>query len=338
MFLRGFELEISMNVFPNTIEKVVLAFPRGFCAGVDRAIDVVDQTLEIFGAPIYVKHEIVHNKHIVKGFEERGVIFTDIIEDIPEGSVCVYSAHGISPEIRTKAQARKLLTIDATCPLVTKIHLEVARYARENKQIIYIGHVGHPEAEGVLGIRPDITRLIEYPADITDELKAWVKDPQQLVFLTQTTLSIDETQKTIAALRENFKGIENPPAEDICYATTNRQTAIKQLAKVADIIIVVGSKNSSNSQRLRETAEKEGTTAYLVDDLSEVQPEWFTNKKALGLSSGASAPEKKVQEIADFFVQQGAKKETLHVLDEHMTFVMPRELETYRKEKKDSTP
>lgn len=333
MFFKGFDRELSMNPFPNTIEKVVLAFPRGFCAGVDRAIDVVDQALEIFGAPVYVKHEIVHNKHVVKGFVDKGVIFTDIIEEIPEGSVCVYSAHGISPEIRVKAQARKLLTIDATCPLVTKIHLEVARYAREGKQIIYIGHVGHPEAEGVLGIRPDITRLIEYPKDITDELKSWVKDSTKLVFLTQTTLSIDDTKKTIEALRETFKGIENPPADDICYATTNRQTAIKQLAKVADIVIVVGSKNSSNSLRLKETAEREGPSAYLVDELSEIQPEWFLGKKVLGLSSGASAPEKRVQEIASFFVDQGAKKETLHVLDEHMTFVLPRELETYRKEK-----
>lgn len=322
-----------MNAFPNSIEKVVVAFPRGFCAGVDRAIDVVEQTLEIFGAPIYVKHEIVHNKFVCDDLRQKGAIFTDIIEEIPEGSVCVYSAHGISPEIRAKAQARKLLTIDATCPLVTKIHLEVARYARENKQIIYIGHVGHPEAEGVLGIRPDITRLIEYPKDITPELKAWVKDNQQLVFLTQTTLSIDDTKKTIEALRQGFPGIQNPPADDICYATTNRQTAIKQLAKVADIVIVVGSKNSSNSQRLRETAEREGPSAYLVDELAEIKPEWFEGKKVLGLSSGASAPEKRVSEIADFFIKQGSKKETLHVMDEHMTFVMPRELETYRQEK-----
>ncbi|MFH0714567.1 MAG: 4-hydroxy-3-methylbut-2-enyl diphosphate reductase [Candidatus Diapherotrites archaeon] len=311
-----------------SIEKVLLIQPRGFCAGVTRAIEVVEQALQIFGAPVYVKHEIVHNKTVVESLKQKGAVFVETISEIPENAVCIYSAHGVPPSVLKEAAAKNLTTIDATCPLVTKVHLEVQRYAREGKEIIYIGHKGHAEAEGVLGVRPDITHLVEKPEDIPS---LQVQNPHKLVYLNQTTFSIDECKATIEALKAQFPLIESPPADDICYATTNRQTAIKQAAPQCDVMLIVGSQTSSNSKRLAETARKQGVEAYLVDSLKDVDMNWFVGKKVLGLSAGASAPEHLVEEIASHFQQQGAKLEELKVIDEHMKFVLPKELEEARK-------
>ncbi len=313
-----------------TIEKVLLIGPRGFCAGVERAIDVVEECLKLFGAPVYVKHEIIHNKIVCDNLRQKGAIFVEEISEIPEESVCVYSAHGIAPIVRQQAQERKLSTIDATCPLVTKVHLEVARYSREGKEIIYIGHTGHPEAVGVMGIRPDITHLVDKVEDV-DKLE--VKDPNNLIYLTQTTLSVDECKARIAALKKRFPSIAAPPADDICYATTNRQVAVKVAAKQCDIILVVGSKTSSNSNRLVDVIRSAGISSYLVDSLADVQQEWMEGKRVLGISAGASAPEHLVQGIANYYKERGAKVESLNVIEEHMKFVMPRELALERAKK-----
>lgn len=314
-----------------SIERVLLISPRGFCAGVDRAVNVVEETLSLFGAPVYVKHEIVHNKTVCDALRAKGAIFIEEISEVPEGSVCVFSAHGIAPSVREEARNKKLSTIDATCPLVTKIHLEVARYARDNFEIVYIGHRGHPEAIGVMGIRPDITRLIEHEDEV-DALQ--VKDPKKLVYLTQTTLSVDECKGVIAALRKKFPEVSAPPTSDICYATTNRQAAVKAVANKCDILVVVGSKNSSNSNRLVETAKGLGIDAYLVDNLSEINEQWLQGKKVLGISAGASAPEHLVLEIADHFKKMGASVEDFHVINENMKFTMPREIIRAREERK----
>ena len=305
------------------IEKVMLIGPRGFCAGVDRAVNTVEEALRAFGPPIYVKHEIVHNKVVCDGLRAKGAIFVEEVSGIPNGSICIFSAHGIAPEVREQAKANGLVTIDATCPLVTKIHIEVGRFAREGKEIVYIGHRGHPEAIGVMGIRPDITHLIE-TADEVGSL--YVKDPENLVYLTQTTLSVDECKEVVAALKARFPSIKSPPSEDICYATTNRQTAIKQAAKQCDIIIVIGSKNSSNSNRLVDTARSSGVDAYLVDGVSEIDESWFNGKRILGISAGASAPEHVVQEMAQHFRERGASIEEFTAMAENMKFTMPYEL------------
>jgi 4-hydroxy-3-methylbut-2-en-1-yl diphosphate reductase len=305
------------------IEKVVLIRPRGFCAGVDRAINTVEEAIRIFGAPVYVKHEIVHNKIVCDDLRSKGAIFIEEISEVPEGSLCIFSAHGIAPIIREEAKARKLTTIDATCPLVTKIHIELERFSREGKEIIYIGHHGHPEAVGVMGVRPDITHLVETPQEAREVV---VKDPEKLVYLTQTTLSIDECKAVISALKERFPAIKAPPSDDICYATTNRQAAIKQAVKHCDLILVVGSKNSSNSNRLVDTSKLLGVDAYLIDQKSEIKPEWLIGKKSVGITAGASAPEHLVQETAAYFTAMGAKLEELNVLDEKMKFTMPYEL------------
>lgn len=306
-----------------SIEKVVLIRPRGFCAGVDRAINTVDEALRIFGAPIYVKHEIVHNKLVCDNLRSKGAIFVEEISEIPEGSICIYSAHGIAPIIREQAEAKKLTTIDATCPLVTKIHIEVGRFAREGKEIIYIGHRGHPEAIGVMGIRPDITQIVEKPEEV-ETLQ--VKDPEKLVYLTQTTLSIDECKAVIQELKKRFPAMKAPPSDDICYATTNRQAAIKQAAKQCDLILVVGSKNSSNSNRLVDSSKMQGVEAHLIDTLKDIQPEWIEGKRIVGITAGASAPEYIVQEIGNYFKEKGAVLEEFEVLKENMKFTMPYEL------------
>lgn len=305
------------------VEKVLLISPRGFCAGVERAVATVDEALKIFGKPVYVKHEIVHNKLVCDELRGKGAIFVEEVSEIPSGSVCVFSAHGIAPKVREDAKERKLITIDATCPLVTKIHIELGRFAREGKEIVYIGHRGHPEAVGVMGVRPDITHLVDNPSEV-EHLQ--VKNPNNLVYLTQTTLSIDECKATILALKKRFPKISAPPSDDICYATTNRQAAIKSAVKKCDIILVVGSKNSSNSNRLVETAKNAGVDAYLIDTILDINPKWFENKRVLGISAGASAPEHVVQEIAKHFESNGAKVERLDVIDEHMKFTMPYEL------------
>jgi 4-hydroxy-3-methylbut-2-enyl diphosphate reductase len=305
------------------VEKVLLISPRGFCAGVDRAVSTVEEALKVFGKPLYVKHEIVHNKVVCDALRAKGAIFVEEVSEIPEGSVCVFSAHGIAPSVREEAKKRNLYTIDATCPLVTKIHIELTRFAREGKEIIYIGHKGHPEAIGVMGVRPDITQLIERPEDVE---RTTVKNPDNLVYLTQTTLSIDECMETIRALKKRFPNIKAPPSDDICYATTNRQSAIKAAAKECDIIIVVGSKNSSNSKRLVETSRALGVDSYLIDMMGEIKPEWLEGKKRLGISAGASAPEHIVTQLASHFESEGATVSDFRVIDEHMKFTMPREL------------
>jgi len=309
------------------IEKVILVSPRGFCAGVDRAISIVEEALRIFGRPVYVKHEIVHNRHVCDELREKGAVFVEEISEIPANSVAIFSAHGVAPKVREEARAKNLRQIDATCPLVAKIHIEVEKYAREGKQIIYIGHKGHPEAVGVMGVRPEATQIIERASDIGG-LK--VNDPSKLVFLTQTTLSVSETKETIRALKEKFPLVSSPPSEDICYATTNRQAAITGLAKNADVILVVGSKTSSNSNRLVETARSFGVEAHLLDDVSELKEEWLEGKKIVGISAGASAPEFYVNQIADYFKSRGAKVEELRVIEENLRFVLSPELKAYR--------
>ncbi len=305
------------------LDKVLLIGPRGFCAGVDRAVNTVEESLKAFGSPVYVKHEIVHNRIVCDALRAKGAIFVEEVAEVPEGSVCVFSAHGIAPAVREDAKRRNLYTIDATCPLVTKIHIELNRFAREGREIVYIGHRGHPEAVGVMGVRPEVTQLVDNPGEV-DGLQ--VKNPDNLVYLTQTTLSIDECMATIAALKKRFPKISAPPSDDICYATTNRQTAIKAAAKRCDVILVVGSKNSSNSNRLVETSRKLGVDAYLIDTKDEIKNEWFMGKRCLGISAGASAPEYVVQEIAGYFREKGAAVELYNVMDEHMKFTMPREL------------
>jgi 4-hydroxy-3-methylbut-2-enyl diphosphate reductase len=305
------------------IERVLLIRPRGFCAGVDRAVKTVEEARRIFGAPIYVKHEIVHNKTVCDDLRAKGAIFVEEVSEIPEGSVCVFSAHGIAPIVREQARQRNLYAIDATCPLVTKIHLELNRFAREGNEIIYIGHKGHPEVVGVMGVRPDITQIVGKPEEV-DSLT--VKNPEKLVYLSQTTLSIDECRDVIVALKRKFPNIKAPPSDDICYATTNRQAAIKSATKLCDVMIVVGSKNSSNSNRLVDTAKSLGVSAYLIDNLGEIEESWLEGKKTLGLTAGASAPEYLIQEIADHFKSKGAGVENLDVMDEKMSFRLPYEL------------
>jgi 4-hydroxy-3-methylbut-2-enyl diphosphate reductase len=311
------------NEIAMAIERVLLISPRGFCAGVDRAVNTVEESLKAFGRPVYVKHEIVHNRIVCDALREKGAIFVEEVSEIPEGSVCVFSAHGIAPAVREEAKKKNLYTIDATCPLVTKIHIELNRFAKEGKEIIYIGHRGHPEAVGVMGVRPEITRLVDNPGEVED---LQVNNPDNLVYLTQTTLSIDECMATISALKKRFPKISAPPSDDICYATTNRQAAIKAAVKKCDVILVVGSANSSNSNRLVDTAIKLGVDAHLIDTKNEIKDEWFVGKTCLGISAGASAPEYVVMEISDYFRNRGAAIEQYNVMDEHMKFTMPREL------------
>jgi 4-hydroxy-3-methylbut-2-enyl diphosphate reductase len=306
-----------------SVERVLLIEPRGFCAGVQRAVDTVEEALENFGAPIYVKHEIVHNKTVCDDLRAKGAIFIEEISEVPEGSICIFSAHGIAPQIREQARARKLSTIDATCPLVSKIHIEVGRFAREGLEIIYIGHRNHPEAIGVMGIRPDITQIVETPEEVGS---INVKDPSKLSYLTQTTLSVDECQGVIDALKKRFPQMRAPPSSDICYATTNRQGAVKKAVEQCDVVIVIGSRNSSNSNRLVDTAKQLGVDAYLIDSVSELKEEWVEGKKTLGISAGASAPEYLVQELAQHFKEKGAVVESMEAIKENMKFTMPYEL------------
>jgi len=314
------------------VEKVLIAMPHGFCAGVARAVKAVEDTLELFGAPIYVKHEIVHNKHVVENIAKRGAITVETLAEVPVGSVVVFSAHGSPRSHYAEAARRKLYLIDATCPLVTKVHLEVVRYIKEGYAIIYIGHKDHIEGVGVLGEVPGINiPLVETVADV-DGLD--VPMTEKMVYLTQTTLSIDETKDVIAALKRKYPSITAPPLEDICYATTNRQEAVKALAVVAPIVIVVGSKSSSNSNRLRETAERFGARAYLVDGVEDIRPEWFLETdRVVGITGGASAPEDRIQEVVEYFCNQGAVAEKFVVKEEKMFFAEPVELMQARRER-----
>lgn len=304
--------------------KILLANPRGFCAGVNMAISTVEQALDIVGAPIYVYHEIVHNRHVVEHFEKSGVVFVDSIEEVPENSTVIFSAHGVSPEVRNGAKSRGCAMIDATCPLVTKVHMEAIRYAKQGLQIVLIGHAGHDEVVGTVGEAPNAITIVECAEDVA---KLEVQDEEQLVYLTQTTLSIDDANSIIDALRSRFPGIKSPPSEDICYATTNRQRAVRALAHEADLVLVVGSKNSSNSIRLTEIAENGGTKAYLVDDVSEIDWSWLEGVETLLLTAGASAPEHLVEEIIEEFKSRyAATVEDRQVMSEDMHFALPSSL------------
>ncbi len=286
------------------IMKVLLAKPRGFCAGVDRAVKIVEMALSAYGTPVYVRHQIVHNRRVVEDLEKKGAIFVEELSDIPGGSVVVFSAHGVPPQIKQQAQERGLKVVDAACPLVTKVHLEAARFAREGNHIIYIGHRGHPEPIGVMGEVPVRAFTLIETADEVDSLK--VPDENKVALLTQTTLSVDETQETIKAVKKRFDKIRFPPKEDICYATTNRQAATKELAKQADVVLVIGSANSSNTNRLVEVAREQGKSAYRVNNAAEVDPDWLTGRDIVGITSGASAPETLVEEMVEFLKKLGA--------------------------------
>jgi 4-hydroxy-3-methylbut-2-enyl diphosphate reductase len=316
------------------VEKVLIAEPHGFCAGVARAVKAVEDTLELFGAPVYVKHEIVHNKHVVEDITKKGAITVEELGDVPEGSVVVFSAHGSPKSHYAEAARRKLYLVDATCPLVTKVHLEVLRFIKEGYQIIYIGHPGHIEGVGVLGEAPGVDiPLVETAADVA---ALTLPESEKMVYLTQTTLSIDETRETILALKIKYPNITAPPLEDICYATTNRQEAVKALAARVPVVIVVGSLTSSNSNRLRETAERAGARAYLVDDVSDLQAEWFDGISTVGVTGGASAPEDRIQEVIEYFRSAGAVVERFSVKEEKMFFAEPVELMAVRRERAQS--
>ncbi len=305
------------------VKKVILAGPRGFCAGVERAVRIVEDCLALFGRPVYVKHEIVHNKRVVGDLTAKGAITVDNIDEVPENAVVIFSAHGSPPDHYAKAKARNIRLIDATCPLVTKVHLEVHRFAKDGYKIIYIGHKGHVEGMGVLGEMPGEIPLIETVEDVKS---LDIGNPEKLIYLTQTTLSLDEAMAIVAALRRKYPQLRDPPKEDICYATTNRQAAIKQLANAVDVVFVVGSKNSSNSIRLVETAQALGKPAFLIGHVGDIQPTWYGAASTVGISAGASAPEHLVQEIAEFFIKQGASKESFSLMEEEVYFIDPLEL------------
>jgi 4-hydroxy-3-methylbut-2-enyl diphosphate reductase len=307
----------------NSVEKLLLARPRGYCAGVDRAVQTVERALELYGAPVYVRKEIVHNKHVVSKLRERGAIFVDELDDsIPEGAITVFSAHGVSPAVHADAERRGLRTIDATCPLVTKVHREAVKFAKEGYTIILIGHAGHEEVEGTMGEAPDHIVLVETEEDV-DRLE--VEDPDKVAYISQTTLSVDETRAIIARLRERFPNITGPRTDDICYATTNRQAAVKQMAEQCDLILVIGSQNSSNSQRLVDVARSSGAEAHLIDHAGQVREEWLEGKRVVGISSGASAPEELVEALVDFFRARGVTDiAELEVVREDVRFMLPK--------------
>lgn len=313
------------NVPVNGQKRVLLAAPRGYCAGVDRAVIAVEKALERYGAPVYVRKQIVHNIHVVQTLEAMGVIFVEEVDEVPEGANVVFSAHGVSPAVIAEADARQLNTIDATCPLVTKVHREAVRFARDGREILLIGHVGHEEVEGTYGEAPDHITIVNSPEDV-DSLE--VRDPDNLVWLSQTTLSVDETMETVRRLRERFPNLQDPPSDDICYATQNRQVAVKKLAPDCDVVIVVGSSNSSNSVRLVEVALEYGAKrAYRVDFADEVQQEWLTDAAVVGVTSGASVPEVLVQELLDDLADAGYSDVTAVVTaEEDLVFSLPKEL------------
>ncbi len=304
-------------------EKLLLAAPRGYCAGVDRAVQTVERLLDMHGPPVYVRKEIVHNKHVVESLRERGAIFVDELEDsIPEGAITVFSAHGVSPAVHADAERRGLQTIDATCPLVTKVHREAVKFATEGYTIVLIGHAGHEEVEGTTGEAPDHIVLVQTEEDV-DTLE--VPDPDKVAYISQTTLSVDETRSIINRLREKFPSITGPRTDDICYATTNRQAAIKQMAAQCDVVLVIGSANSSNSQRMVDVARDHGAQAHLIDNETMVQEEWLEGARVVGISSGASAPEELVERLVQFFRDRGTETvETFEVLREDVRFMLPK--------------
>jgi 4-hydroxy-3-methylbut-2-enyl diphosphate reductase len=304
--------------------KVLLAAPRGYCAGVDRAVQTVERALELHGAPVYVRKEIVHNKHVVEELSRRGAIFVDQEDEVPEGAIVVFSAHGVSPAVHENAATRNLRTIDATCPLVTKVHVSARRFAADGYTMIMIGHAGHEEVEGTMGEAPDSIVLIE-TAEEVETLD--VPDPDKVAFITQTTLSVDETAETIAALRARFPAIVSSKSDDICYATTNRQIAVKQLARECDLVLVIGSTNSSNSNRLVEVAREHGADSHLIDNHTQVRDEWLDGVATVGITSGASAPEELVERLVDFFRDRGAEDVAeLRTVHEDVRFMLPKEI------------
>ncbi len=304
-------------------EKLLLAAPRGYCAGVDRAVQTVERALELYGAPVYVRKEIVHNKHVVAQLRERGAVFVEELDEaIPEGAITVFSAHGVSPAVHADAERRKLQTIDATCPLVTKVHREALKFASEGYTIVLIGHAGHEEVEGTMGEAPDHIVLVESEDDV-DALD--VPDPAKLAYISQTTLSVDETRSIIARLRARFPSIVGPRTDDICYATTNRQSAVKQMAAQCDLVLVIGSRNSSNSNRLVDVARDAGAASHLIDNEDQVQEEWLEGVRVVGISSGASAPEELVERLVAFFRARGVEDVSeFEVLREDVRFMLPK--------------
>ncbi|MBZ2185730.1 MAG: 4-hydroxy-3-methylbut-2-enyl diphosphate reductase [Bryobacter sp.] len=315
----------SVSTSPAKEKKIILLSPRGFCAGVVRAIDVVKIALDLYGAPIYVRKEIVHNRHVVEELRNAGAIFVDELDEVPSGARVIFSAHGVSPAVRKEAVERQLNVIDATCPLVTKVHLEAVRYAKKGYSIALVGHSNHEEIVGTMGEAPEATILIETPDDVS---LTNFPDPDKIVYLTQTTLSLDETRDIIAALKAKYPNIQGPPAQDICYATENRQIAVKAVAPLCELLLVVGSQNSSNSRRLVEVCQKAGVPAYLIDDKSEVKPEWLSGVNTVSITAGASAPDNLVEELIAFLREDHGFQamEEMEIKEEDVRFTLPNEL------------
>jgi len=306
-------------------KSLLLAEPRGFCAGVDRAIEIVERSLAVFGAPVYVRHEIVHNRYVVQDLQAKGAVFIEEVDDAPDDALLIFSAHGVSKAVRERADARGLRVIDATCPLVTKVHLELLRHYQRGDQVILIGHAGHPEVEGTMGQAPaGAVLLVATPEDVAN---LQVKDPERLAYVTQTTLSVDDTADVISALRSRFPNLQGPKREDICYATSNRQAATKELVGASDVVLVIGSKNSSNSNRLREVAERSGCDAYLIDGPDDIDPAWLAPDARIGITAGASAPEVLVESVITWLqARDYGKVELLSVGQESVTFGLPEAL------------
>jgi len=316
----------TMQQNPLTFQpkSVFLAEPRGFCAGVDRAIEIVQRAINVYGAPVYVRHEIVHNRYVVEDLKAKGAVFIKEVHDAPDGALLIFSAHGVSKAVQASAKTRDLRILDATCPLVTKVHLELLRHYERGDQVILIGHAGHPEVEGTMGQAPEgAVLLVSEPEDV---ISLDVKNPDKLAFVTQTTLSVDDTADVIDALRKHFPNIQGPKREDICYATSNRQAAVKDLAEKSDLILVIGSENSSNSNRLCEVSKRCGTPAYLINGVNDIDPKWLQEKEYIGITAGASAPEVLVQQVIDFLNQSGTSVIPLKTVEENVTFSLPSEL------------
>ncbi|MGD8925512.1 MAG: 4-hydroxy-3-methylbut-2-enyl diphosphate reductase [Thioalkalispiraceae bacterium] len=312
------------------VRQLILASPRGFCAGVDRAIEIVERALELFGAPIYVRHEVVHNKFVVNGLSDKGAVFVEELDEVPDGATVIFSAHGVSKAVQEEAQQRGLSVFDATCPLVTKVHMEVSRFSQDGRECILIGHDGHPEVEGTMGQFDTTHGGRMYLIETVDDVETLqVNDPDHLSYVTQTTLSMDDTAAVIDALRKRFPNISGPKKDDICYATQNRQDAVKQLARDCDVLFVVGSPNSSNSNRLKEVAERLGTPAYLIDNESQIDPSWLEGKSRIGLTAGASAPEvlvkRVIKKLGEWGIQQVSELKTT---EENIVFSLPRALQS----------
>ncbi|MBZ5513602.1 MAG: 4-hydroxy-3-methylbut-2-enyl diphosphate reductase [Acidobacteriia bacterium] len=307
-----------------TPKKILLAKPRGFCAGVERAIGVVDMALDLYGPPIYVRKEIVHNKHVIESLAAKGAIFVDELSEVPEGAVVIFSAHGVAPLVRRDATEKRLRVIDATCPLVTKVHLEAIRYANEGRSIILVGHAGHDEIVGTMGEVPDQIHLV---GSVEEAERVQVPDPERVAVTTQTTLGVDDTREIMEVLKKRFPKLVTPPSDDICYATQNRQEAVKLMARQAGLVLVIGSANSSNSQRLREVAEMWGARAHLIEDASKIDPAWLDGVECVAITAGASAPEHLVQEVLDYFRRLGVEQvEEVEAIEERVIFVPPPEL------------